>query len=296
MRPQGRPLILDEGDKVLDAAAARGQREVEEHEEEEEGPERRHVHLEDGRGVDDEGQLDAVLHGVLDLLAGAVGEEADDAEHDEAGVDGGARVEERDEQAVAERVVVDPVVGGEDQLTAEPDAEREADLRGRLGPDLELEQAVPLRRDVELDALVGARELRGVDDEGGEDEVGREGDDVGGLAVGLDALDEHQGDEGPAAGQAQDQLPPGDTVVLQVVGGAVLGPLHVQSQAEPVEVVLRRRDGVLVDHRGYTLCHIVEFVDAGGDCLVFVVEDVCDAFEVVISAVVEKFSAVLPGK
>merc|ERR1719305_2064327 len=56
-------------------------------------------------------------------------------------------------------------------------------------------------------------------------------------------------------------LPPGDTVVLQVVGGAVLGPLHVQSQAEPVEVVLRRRDGVLVDHRGYTLCHIVEFVD-----------------------------------
>ena len=35
-----------------------------------------------------------------------------------------------------------------------------------------------------------------------EDEVGGEGDDVGSLAVGLDALDEDEGDEGPAAGQA----------------------------------------------------------------------------------------------
>ena len=114
------------------------------------------------RGVDDECQLDAVLDGVLDLLAGALREEADHAEDDEAGVDGGAGVEEGDEHAVAEGVVVDPVVGGEDQLAAEPDAEGEADLRGGLGPDLELSQAVPLRRDVELDALVGACDMIGL--------------------------------------------------------------------------------------------------------------------------------------
>ena len=65
-------------------------------------------------------------------------------------------------------------------------------------------------------------ELRGVDDERGEDEVGGEGDDVGGLAVRLDALDEHERDQRPAAGQAQHQLPAQSAVVLQVVRAAFL--------------------------------------------------------------------------
>ena len=132
-------------------------------------------------------------------------------------------------------------------------------------------------------------ELCGVDDECGEDEVGGECDDVGGLAVGLDALDEHQRDQGPAAGQAQDQLPPGRPVVLQVVGGPVLGPVHVETQAEPVEVVLGRRDGVVVDHRGQGLVDYVEGrVDAGGDEVASIVDDILYAFELVPGAVIEK--------
>ena len=63
------PLVEDEGDNVLCAAAAGGECQVHEHEEEEEGPERRHVHLQDGRWVRHKGQLDALRDDQLDGLA-----------------------------------------------------------------------------------------------------------------------------------------------------------------------------------------------------------------------------------
>ena len=116
MHLQRGPLVEDEGDDVLCAAQAGGEGQVHEHEEEEEGPEGRHGHLQDGARVRHEGQLDPLRDHLLDGLVRRLREEAQHAEHDEAGVDRGQRVEHGDEDGVAEGVVVELVERGQDDL------------------------------------------------------------------------------------------------------------------------------------------------------------------------------------
>ena len=76
--------------------------------------------------------LDAVPHDLVHLLVSDVSQVPEDAEDDEAGVDGGERVEDGDEDGVAVRVVVDVVVRGEYELAAKTNAQREEDLKGKF--------------------------------------------------------------------------------------------------------------------------------------------------------------------
>ena len=59
-------------------------------------------------------------------------------------------------QSVAVDVVVVLVVGWKRQQSAKPNAKAEKYLAGGVHPDFRLFQLLPLRDDVELDALVGA--------------------------------------------------------------------------------------------------------------------------------------------
>ncbi len=83
-------------------------------------------------------------------------DEADDGEDDEAGVDLGEGVAGGHDDGVPEGVVPELVIAGEDELTAEADAEREEDLRRRLLPHVDVRQPVPSGSQVELDAGAGA--------------------------------------------------------------------------------------------------------------------------------------------
>ena len=57
------------------------------------------------------------------------------------------------------------------------------------------------------------------------------------------------------------------------MGGSVVGTLHIEPEAEAVEVVLGRRDGVLVDHLGYRLIGVVNcIVNAAWDELAFITQ------------------------
>ena len=56
-----RLLVQDEGHEGLDPAGDGGQRQVDHHEEEEEGPERREVHGDGGLWVGNEGKTDRLL-------------------------------------------------------------------------------------------------------------------------------------------------------------------------------------------------------------------------------------------
>jgi len=62
---------------------------------------------------------------------------AKDSKDDNAGKDGGERVEDADEKRVPVAVIVDIVVAGQHQLTAKPNREGEQDLRGGHNPDLD---------------------------------------------------------------------------------------------------------------------------------------------------------------
>lgn len=87
-----------------------------------------------------------------------MGEKADHGEYDEAGEEGGADVADSDDQGVLVAVVGELVVRAEGDEAAPGRAQGEEDLHGRVAPDLGRSEPMPVGRQVEEDALVGARQ------------------------------------------------------------------------------------------------------------------------------------------
>ena len=102
------------------------------------------------------------------------------------------------------------VVGAEEELTADTDTEAVEYLCEGVHPDVQVrEESVPVGGHVEVGDAPAEAVLEGQDDEeGGEDEVGEESDEVGELPVGLDPLHQRQSDDEVAESQAADHLPP----------------------------------------------------------------------------------------
>ena len=106
-----------------------------------------------------------------------------DREDDETREEADQRTSDSHNQSVLVNVVVALVVGRQRQQDAFSNPKTEEKLTGRVDPDFRLFQLLPLRDDVELDALVGARQGHTADEEDDEDEVGECCCDVGSLKV-----------------------------------------------------------------------------------------------------------------
>lgn len=91
----------DGADHRLDEGELRAEAQCAEHGEEENGPEAADRHAADCLGVGDEGEAGALRHHVLHLGVHLVRHEADDAEDDEAGEDGGEAVADANVEGVS---------------------------------------------------------------------------------------------------------------------------------------------------------------------------------------------------
>ena len=128
-------LVHEGGHEGFPRSADRRDGKEDEHEEEHEGEKRCNVHHSNGFGVDDEGQAGTSLDDVIDGKSFRRRNEADDAEDDDSGVQGGGRVAEGDEERVPVSVGVEPVVRGQEELAADGDTQTEENLSGGRVPD-----------------------------------------------------------------------------------------------------------------------------------------------------------------
>ena len=131
-------------------------------------------------------------------------------------------------------IVVELVIGAEEQLASHGHPQAEEDLDAGGDPHLHLQHLVPVGLRVEGDAVREAVLLGHIDEEGGEHHVGEEGDKVGQLPVRGDPLDEAAGDQEPGQGQTANHLPLRRSVVLP----GVVHPNGAQSEDVSLEIFL----------------------------------------------------------
>lgn len=109
---KGRLLIQDESQKSLDTSADWRHGQIYQHEEEQEGPKGRDVHLHDGWGVGHKCQADPTIDNVLHVLTSLVGKETQDEKDYDSGVHRGQGVAETHNDRVPLSVVLKVVVAG----------------------------------------------------------------------------------------------------------------------------------------------------------------------------------------
>ena len=146
-----------------------------------------------------------------------LGQETEDGEDAESGKDRGQTVAETHDHRVAEHVVVERIVRGQSDEPAAGHGEREEDLDGRARPHRDVGEPRPVGDDVEADAVDGAGEGGGLDEQNDEDEVGEGGGEVDDLAGALDALDEAEEDDDPGGEEAAREVALHAAHVLQAV-------------------------------------------------------------------------------
>ena len=109
---------------------------------------------------------------------------AEDGEDDEACEEARHAVADGHDQRVAVDVVVVLVVGSKRHQATEADTETEEDLSGCVRPHLRLRQVLPVRLDVELNALVSTFQRHAAEEEDHEDDVGKRSREVDNLKRG----------------------------------------------------------------------------------------------------------------
>lgn len=181
----------------------------EEHEEEQDGEELRHrLELGDGVRVRDEGQPGATAHHIPDILdLQVVRQVAQNGEYRDPAQQAGQRVQRGHDHGIAVDAMVEAIVRGEHDDRPGADGQREEALHHRLLPDRGVQQLAPLRLQEEDDAVLGALQRHGSDEQHEEHHVGEQGQEVGRLAGALHAAHDHQEDDHPGDEQRQRQLP-----------------------------------------------------------------------------------------
>ena len=187
------PVVHQPGHEALHAAELGVDAEGEQHDEEEEGPERGGRHGEHHLGVHQEGEPGPGLDHVPHLHPLGVRHVAQDGEDHHGGEEGGEGVDAADEDRVLVTVVVELVVAAQRQQSADTNSVGKEDLGASIYeqiqystysvysttrltyPDLALGEPVPVRGEEVLDAVQRALEREGLDAEDAQNHVREDG-------------------------------------------------------------------------------------------------------------------------
>ena len=107
----------------------------------------------------------------------------------------GQAIDAAGDERIAIAVVVELVVAGKRQQSAEARAQRKEDLRGGIYPYLGILKLMPLRRQIVLDALIGARQANAAYQQNDEHNIGCQRSDPYHLAGAAYALPQRKVDQ-----------------------------------------------------------------------------------------------------
>ena len=167
-----RPQVTEDRDDPSEEPRGGAQPQRDQHEEEEDREElREEIKLGQGGGVADEGEAGPGVDHLTDRNSQLVSQTPEDGEDDEPGEEGGEGVGEADDESISVGVVSEVVVRSVGDESPEPGGEREEGLSDGSVPDLDVEELLPLRCDVEQDPVHSARQCQPLHQQGYQHDV-----------------------------------------------------------------------------------------------------------------------------